>query len=124
LSEFNNLREYSRVDVPLSAQIRFAEGDVFNVTIMDISMNGVLVNAGEEVAPDAGSECEIKILLGRTSKALPIVSAGKVVRRDHGNIAIAFKSVQIERANDLESLILFNSSDPLMALQEFSQHQG
>ena len=101
-------RRYSRVKWGDRATVATG-GSEETGRVLDISLNGVLVEA--DLAPAVGASCEVRIPLGEAPESL-IVAEGHVVRRDAQGLAIHFDAMELDSAAHLRQLVTYNSDDP------------
>lgn len=117
-----NHRKFSRSQVSVAALLTLEDKDPVEVLVMDVSMNGALLQT--DLKLESGTYCNVSILLGHFQHELPIEAAGVVVRSIDGGIALRFESVKIDSTPRLQSLIIDHAEDPKQVEVEFSQNGG
>jgi len=117
-----NHRKFSRSQVAVAALLTLKEMDPVEVMVVDISMNGALLQTDLKLMP--GTHCSVSILLGHFQHELPIEAAGVVVRSLDGGIALRFESVKIDSTPRLKDLIIEHAEDPEQVEIEYSQNGG
>jgi len=111
-----NNRSFSRSNIAIATRLTPAGAASIDAMVVDLSMNGVLVKT--DAVLEIGSKCHISMLIGHYMHELPISANGVVIRVQQGTIAICFDTIGIEAADELESMILFQSPDPEQCLNE------
>jgi len=119
MSNHENARKYIRSNISIAARITPAEAASFDVTVVDLSLNGILVQTGTTLA--VGSKCKVVMLVGHYMHELPISADGVVIRAQDRYIAICFDALGIETPDELQNMILFHSDHPEQCLSEFEQ---
>ncbi|GAV19969.1 PilZ domain protein [Mariprofundus micogutta] len=117
-----NHRKFSRSQVSVAALLTLENMEPVEVMVMDVSMNGALLQT--DLKLDPGTPCNVSILLGHFQHELPIEAAGIVVRTIETGIALKFESVKIDSTPRLQSLIIDHAEDPEQVEVEFSQNGG
>jgi hypothetical protein len=101
-------RRYSRVKWGDRATLR-AGGEEATGSVLDISLNGVLVDVDLALPP--GAPCDVRIPLGEAPDQA-IEAEGQVARKDRSGLAIRFEAMELDSATHLRSLVTYNSDDP------------
>lgn len=101
-------RRYSRVSGHSQAIVT-AGGSATRGAVLDISLNGVLVEADPGQEP--GTPCDVHIQLGDDPEQ-SIVARGEVARRNEQGVAVRFEAMDLDSATHLRRLITLNSDDP------------
>jgi hypothetical protein len=101
-------RRYSRVKWGERARVTVGDAEASG-PVMDISLNGVLVQA--DLAVTTGTACEVVIPLGEAPEHA-IEAEGHVVRRDSQGLAIHFDAMELDSVAHLRQLVTYNSDDP------------
>jgi len=114
-------RKYTRSKISIAAQLTPEGGEPIDIMVDDLSLHGMLVHAEQQL--EVGQPCRVRILLGRFKHELPMIATGSVVRTQDEYLAIQFGSIGIEAHEELESMILSHSEDPVQCLKEFSQSE-
>ncbi len=117
-----NHRKFSRSQVAVAALLSFEGKEPVEVMVMDVSMNGALLQT--DLRFDPGTHCNVSILLGHFQHELPIEAAGIVVRSFEDGLALRFESVKIDSTPRLQNLIIDHAEDPGQVEVEFSKNGG
>ncbi|OIO73386.1 MAG: PilZ domain-containing protein [Zetaproteobacteria bacterium CG1_02_53_45] len=117
-----NHRKFSRSQVAVAALLTLKERNPVEVMVVDISMNGALLQTDLKLTP--GTHCNVSILLGHFQHELPIEVTGVVVRSLEDGLALRFESVKIDSTPRLKSLIVEHAEDPEQVEVEYSQNGG
>ncbi len=119
---YHNQRQYSRSKVSISATLTPENGDAFSVEVVDLSMSGMFLHTDHRL--EAGSKCQVSILLGHFKHELPILADAVVVRSIENGIALRFESVRLESFTSMQDVIVEHAEDPAQAALECSSHGG
>jgi len=114
-----NGREFMRSNISIAARVTPVDAASLDVVVLDLSMNGILVQADRLLA--MGCQCKVEMLIGHYMHELPLCAEGVVIRVAEDKMAICFNAIAIEASEEFESLILFHSNDPEQCLQEFKK---
>ncbi len=107
-------RHYSRVKWR-SRAIVTARSTEIRGPVLNISLNGVLVETERDLEPHA--PCNVRIPLGGDPEQA-ILASGHVVRREEKGLAIRFEAMDVDSAAHLRQLTTLNSEDPVRADHE------
>jgi hypothetical protein len=90
--------------------------------ISNLSIGGCLLPIHAVLTPD--TPCSMIIKLGMDETELKIRAEGKVIRSDHGEIAIKFISIDPDSLFHLQMLARYNSPEPERIEDEIKKHPG
>ncbi|MDQ6993342.1 MAG: PilZ domain-containing protein [Mariprofundus sp.] len=119
MGEIENDRKFSRSQINITAQLTPVDLLAFEVGVIDLSLNGILVES-ERVLP-VDSHCIVSIQFGHYKNEAPLSAKGKVIRSHDGKIAVTFDKDGSKRNDAFQSMILFHSKDPQKCLNEFQR---
>ncbi|MEF8793959.1 PilZ domain-containing protein [Thiohalorhabdus sp.] len=108
MEEEHDRRQHSRVKWQHEATIATDQGTTSG-SILDISLNGVLVAVGPSFDPV--NTCEVRIPLSDDPGQV-ITTEARVVRRDAAGLAIHFEAMDLASAAHLRRLVSYNSDHP------------
>jgi len=114
-----NARAFIRSNISIAARVTPVGQAPLDVMVLDLSMNGILVQTSQLLP--MGSQCQVEILIGHYMHELPLCAEGIVIRATDNKVAICFNTIGIETSEEFESLILFHSDNPEQCLQEFEK---
>jgi len=119
-----NLREWTRINQILDVVFRLGDGMIVNGTTRNISANGVLINASDQLKAGDAGELIMTRIVGAAS--IEIRGRGEVVRVDDKGIAVHLSLLIGEESYDhIRNLIVYNAADEAAkADQEFQDHIG
>lgn len=100
-----NKRRHSRAEAGFEADV-IVDGKAYPVITRNLSMKGVLATSNQDI--ETGKACEIRILL---APAIKIIVEGQVIRADHEDTAVEFKSMDDESFSLLHRLMQWNAED-------------
>jgi len=116
-------REFSRVQVALRADLAVGGVPLPGATVLNLSLNGVLLAARPARPVEAGDACDIRLHLDGTE--VEVHALGRVVRVTGDGFAVEFTEiVGLESLDHLRNLILYNSHSPDAVEHEFHAHLG
>ena len=115
-------REFTRVGPHFDARIVIDNEPVGQVTTLDISMGGALVEYDGDI--DEGSHCQLVISLVNNPELNKITVLAHVARKDGNKLALEFDSVDVDSYQHLEKLVLLNATDPESVQDELNSHLG
>ncbi len=119
MTDREDARAFIRSDISIAARVTPVDQAPLDVMVLDLSMNGILVQTAESLP--MGSQCRVEILIGHYMHELPLCAEGIVIRAIDNKVAICFNTIGIETSAEFESLILFHSDNPEQCLQEFKK---
>ncbi|MFQ5355398.1 MAG: PilZ domain-containing protein, partial [Mariprofundaceae bacterium] len=119
--EKGNLREFSRIDVPVRVELSCEDGSKVEGSAYDISMNGLLMQVDQ--APEVGTSCDLRILIGE-HEPLTVDTHGEVVRKDKNGIGVNFINMDLEGFSYMRNLVMYNAKNMEQVEQEFAEHLG
>jgi len=119
---YHNQRLYSRSKVSIAATLTTEDGNSFGVEVADLSMGGMFIHADNVL--EAGSRCQVSMLLGHFKHELPIIADAIVIRTVQEGTALRFESIKLESIPNIQNMIVDHSDDPDQAILEFSSHGG
>lgn len=113
-----NKRQFTRVPIAYRVKVMAEERTIHCPSAINVSMNGILVQAPERLP--LGTSCYIVIFLLAEGVESKILAWGMVVRDCPEGMAIRFSKILGQGSQDLlRSLVLVRSSDPEQAKREF-----
>ncbi len=121
MQEKGDLREFSRVDVPVLVEISCEDGSKVVGEAYDISMNGLLMQV--DLASEVGTSCSLRILIGE-HEPLIVETHGEIVRKDKNGIGINFINMDLEGFSYMRNLVMYNAKNMEKVEQEFAEHLG
>jgi len=117
-----NSRQFIRSNIAIAARVMPIDLPSIDVMVIDLSLNGLLVEAKHSLV--VGCKCSVEILIGHFMHELPLCAEGEIVRVHGDKIAIAFNAIGIEAKKEFQSMILFQSDTPEQCLQEFDNNKS
>jgi len=117
-----NLREFSRVEVVLRADIRFGGIVREGLRTRNLSMKGVFL----ECPPDfpSGAECDLVLRLVGADPPSEVRVRGRVARTTGQGMGVEFIHAHLDGFEHLKNLVRYNSESPERAEEEFDAHRG
>lgn len=105
-------RRHSRVDFKTDIQIVLNAGGKtikFDASSIDLSLKGIFITSKDTF--DAGTRCEIDIILTGSIEALSLNIKGTVARKTDTGMGISFDSMELETYAHLKNIITYNTND-------------
>ncbi len=118
----NDQREFTRVGPHFDARIVVDNQPTGQVTTLDISMGGALVEFDGDI--DEGGHCQLVISLANNPEQNKISILAHVTRKDGNKLALEFDSVDVDSYQHLERLVLLNATDSESVQSELDSHLG
>jgi hypothetical protein len=115
-------RRFTRFPLRMNAILNVNNNSYSTNALSNLSIGGCLVPADAEIAPD--TVCSMTISLGSPESELTIRTEGKVIRSDHGEIAVQFVRVDPDSLFHLQMLARYNSPDSEKIEEEIKKHPG
>lgn len=122
MTEPNNAREFSRIDIPMTATLSVDGERTAGCKVVNISLSGIELCT--EHNGSLGDHSQIEVQFGYPGSELSIMAEGKVVRITSDGLAINFESIGLESYEHLKNLITYNSGNIDQVEKEFSEHLG
>ena len=113
-------RRFTRVSFSVKAEMQLNDVLYEVEKLLNLSVGGCLLSMKEEF--DRGTPCIIRILLTGTNNELSIRVEGEVLRCGREGVAVKFTHIDPDSLYHLQSIILYNSSDPEDVEQELIKH--
>lgn len=115
-----NKRQYTRVPIAYRVKVMAEERTIQCPSAVNISMNGILVQAPERLP--IGTSCYLVIFLLAEGVESKILAWGTVVRECPEGMAIRFSRILGQDGLELlRNLVLLRSPDPEQAKREFER---
>ncbi len=117
-----NRREFTRVTVPIEAELQLEDRCVATA-LTDVSMIGAFLGGCEPIA--VSTKCRFVVFLdGRTGRTR-IEADARVVRSGAAGVGLEFEDlVGLDSYWHLRSLVVYNAKDPDAAEREVDEHLG
>lgn len=115
-------RRFTRFPLKMNAILNVNNNSFNANALSNLSIGGCLVPADVEAAPD--TPCSMSICLGSPESELTIRTEGKIIRSDHGEVAVQFIRVDPESLFHLQMLARYNSPDSEKVEEEIKKHPG
>jgi hypothetical protein len=115
-------RRFTRFPLKMSTTLNVNNHSYTTNNLSNLSIGGCLVPIDAELAPDM--PCSLIICLGSPESELTIKAEGRIIRSDHGEIAVKFIGVDPESLFHLQMLARYNSADSEKVEEEIKNHPG
>lgn len=111
-------RKYSRVDFDAECSL-VLEGQVFETSLVDISMKGALVERPESWEHSPGRKCQLLLKLDEGGVTLKMnMEEARIIE---GHLGLVCVSIDIESATHLRRLLELNFGDAELVERELVQ---
>ncbi len=118
-------REFTRVAARIETEARIASGEIIITgQTRDVSMKSIYIPCDRQIP--VGTECEVRLVIGRIEDPVCIEAKGKIVRSDPDGVAIEFIEMDLDSYNHIHNLVLYNSTglNPDQIERERKNHLG
>lgn len=102
-------RRFTRVPFRVRAEMTIDNALYYAEEISNLSIGGCLLPITADLEP--GTSCLVRILLSGTSSELNVRVNGKILRHDHGTVAIKFTHIDPDSLFHLQNIVRYNFSD-------------
>lgn len=119
----NERREFTRLEVPLDAEVRFGS-ELIHGKVENVSLKGCLLWADHW--PEDDVPCEVTLFFAGREHEMSIGSHGKIVRHiGQSEVGIQFGDLSFDSFQHLKNLILMNSDGEIEQVEaEIANHAG
>lgn len=118
----DNRREFTRVPIRVSAEVRCQSGGVLKGFASDLSLNGLFLGGAGHVP--VGTRCDVQLSLDGGGEIMTIEAVGQITRSGVDGVAVTFDQIEADSFDHLRNLVLYNSPDPDRVSDEFLGHLG
>ena len=119
----SNRREFTRVATTLTGKLSTSEiSATVSGQTKDISLGGLYLTCDTPLP--IGTECKLVLFFGEPSNPMRIEAEGKVTRVDSAGVGVELTAVELGSFEHLRNLVLYNTSEPQQAEEEFRSHVG
>ncbi len=109
-------RNNTRVTFEVGAIIKYKK-KMIECEVVNLSLNGVLLKA-KTIIPE-NEEVKLDILMEGTTSKLIVNLKGIVVRTDASEIAVEFKSIDLDSFMHLKNIVAYNEGNEEKIMNEF-----
>ncbi len=114
-------RDFTRVKTSFAASLSVAGKSAMQVSTVDISMHGVLVECDFDIA--TGEHCRLHIPLGSNNES-GITASCKIVRNEPGKLVLEFVDIDMDSYQHLQKMVQYNADNPDAIRQELNSRPG
>jgi len=123
MNDQSNRREFTRVATTLTGKLSTSEiSATVSGQTTDISLGGLFLNCDAPLP--IGTECKLVLFFREPSHQIRIEAEGKVTRVDSAGVGVELTAVELSSFAHLRNLVLYNTSEPQQAEEEFRSHLG
>jgi hypothetical protein len=122
MTEQNNAREFSRIEIPMTATLSVDGEKTVSCKVVNISLNGIELCTEHNMS--LGDRCQVEVQIGNPDDTLSIFAEGKVARITSDGLAVNFESIGLESYDHLKNMITYNAGNIDQVEKEFSEHLG
>jgi hypothetical protein len=109
-------RSNTRVVFEVSAVIKY-DNKTISGSVINLSLNGLLIRTEEGIPKD--TNVNVIIMMEGTTSQLTINLEGVAVRSDRSEIAVEFKSIDLDSFIHLKNIVIYNEGDEEKIMKEF-----
>jgi len=114
-----NRRNFSRIPMVRTAQLILPDNSRTALPVQDLSLAGMLLGGGTEYP--LGIYCTIIFDEQLSTRSVSLVFTGKIVRKTDDTIAIQLIGTDQKTFDLLQTIILYESSDPVTFCEELTE---
>jgi len=111
-----NAREFTRIPINLTVEVKSGDVVVKTDKTLDLSMKGIGIQVDQTLPRH--SECTVRIFLGDEESGVSINVKGKVMRSTDSQMAIEFTKIDLDSYEYLQNLVMLNSHASHAAVEE------
>ena len=115
-------RRFTRIPFTFMTEVKVDEASYLSEEINNISVGGCLLKLNADLA--VGKPCHIIIRLSGESSELTVTIRGKILRCDHGVIAVRFMGIDPDSLFHLQNIVRYSSADPDKNEYEIGERPG
>ena len=115
-------RRFIRFPFKINAELTTRGVSYIINEIENLGIGGCLLSIKENF--EDGEKCSLKIILGDAGDEPVINVDGLIIRKERGEIAMKFTSIDPESLHHLHEIARYNSNDPDRVDQEIMKHPG
>jgi hypothetical protein len=115
-------RRFTRFNLNMNATLYVNKASYDVDMISNLSIGGCLLPIHADLSPD--TPCFLIIKLGMSENDISIKIEGKIIRSDHGDVAVKFTGIDPESLFHLQMLARYNSQNPEKVEDEIKKHPG
>ncbi len=121
-SQKKDLREFTRCNICLKAEVRLANGILLEGETENISMKGLWFRTEKTFPKD--TPIRIHLYLSGTQETESLTIRGSVVRIEADGMGIQFEAIDSDSIEHLQRLLMYNAIEIDKMHQEFEKHLG
>jgi hypothetical protein len=119
----SNRREFTRVATTLTGKLSAGEiSATVSGQTTDISLGGLFLTC--DASLPIGTECKLVLFFGEPNNQIRIEAEGRIARVDSEGVGVELTVVELGSFEHLRNLVLYNTSEPQQAEEEFRSHLG
>jgi len=123
----DNSRKHTRLPIRITATVSLADGKDYTGATRNMSFGGAFINIEgftESAEVKSGSKCELRLSLGSPDEPVIVPIKGKLARTNEEGVAIEFEHTTIEGYWHFKNIMIYNSPEVDMLLEELEKHPG
>ncbi len=121
-SQRQDLREFTRCNICLKAEVRLANGILLEGETENVSMKGLWFRTERTFPKD--TPVRIHLYLSGTQDKESLDIRGSVVRIESDGMGICFEEIDSDSVEHLQRLLMYNAIEIDKMHQEFEEHLG
>lgn len=114
-----NRRRFSRVSFKSGATLSLPDDGQCAVEILDLSLNGALVQPTAPVYIEIGSQCTLHLVLDESGTTISMGTT--VVHHGAGYYGLVCRDIDLDSITNLRRLVALNLGDEELSEREFAQ---
>ena len=122
MTTLNDRREFSRLAIPLEAELHLRQSDVITGEVCSISLSSCFVECVP--APNVENEGTLKLFFPGRQEEMQIEASVRVIRAEPTGAVIEFLHIALEGYHHLRYLLMSNAEDDGAMEDEVVSHAG
>lgn len=117
-------RKYTRLPININTELVTHDGEVHSCTSENLSFGGAMLKLPENSRLKIGDTCEVSLVLQEQPQRLAIRFQCKVVNSRNNTLNLQFTGVFAENYKDFVYLMVNESDNPEVLMEEMSRNPG
>ncbi|MBF0101124.1 MAG: PilZ domain-containing protein [Desulfobacterales bacterium] len=120
-----NKRKHTRLPIQIKAMVKVNQDEEYIIgKTKNVSFGGICLSVVDSIAIKQGEECEVVLILYEGTPPIGIEFKCKVVHNRDSDLGFKFISINSEDYEHFKNLMVLNSSNPMMLLDELKKNPG
>lgn len=112
-------RRHARVDCNRSVRIIGRQKALGLYPVKNLSLGGIFIQGDIDIP--IGEECRLQMRQAGSQTSLLLTFSGKILRREHNGIGVAFVAMERDSFMFLQTMVLYSADDPNRVAENFCE---